>query len=773
MSSTTSPLTLQMLLASGGGVQQDPAIAAALPRLQMAQALMQNGVSDAPTNKYGALSRVGQALLGNYTFDQAQGGIQDILKQRQTSSANALNSFFGNAPPGNPQGNAPAGTPIPTSATAPTSSVAAFADKLGSSEAPNPQAVNGQGFSGQFQFGAGRLASDGLYTPAQGEDLKGNQWKGTFNIPGFPTVKTQADFLGNPAAQHAALALDVANTDHAIGQTPGADQFDQNGLRAVAHLGGLDGMKQFVASGGKSDPNDSNGTKLSDYYQKFSTGGAPAPAPTGQNAPQTSQSLMMMRQAMAYGAANPYDPNAQRIAAQMMDYAKTLGTLDTYNVDPVTHIQTNNRTGQQTPAAAPLPHYVPSPTGSIDTTGTHPPTYEPAPRVFTTQTGATGAVGSGGGITPIEASPTGIGGTGAENVVMRTLAELGPRIVAGDPTLTAQERAAYNTAATTYQGFKTATLPDTGALGRVPEHPLPPGMPPPVATAAPSAPPPGTQEAPSIPHTGPSIAPPVTPAMPPQGTGNPDVTSLTGGSRGPAVAQAATQSQIDNDSKAISEDQATAMKGHSALGATAAIRAVMPQVMTGPTADGRLLLARYATTLGIPGDQAQALIGTNPVQGELLQKKLFEIQTHALRLMGAREPGSVLNQFQQNFPNMASQPGTVDAMTRMMDMDQTYGEDDARGRQQYLNQQIQNVGQNRPYAGMGGYQQLDPRVYVGAGLASGGLPFATWSKGLSPEQQAEALKITARLYPDASALDANGVKHQIQRALPAQGAGGG
>ena len=39
------------------------------------------------------------------------------------------------------------------------------------------------------------------------------------------------DFLGNPAAQHAAFVAHVANIDQAINNTPGADKFDRNGLR--------------------------------------------------------------------------------------------------------------------------------------------------------------------------------------------------------------------------------------------------------------------------------------------------------------------------------------------------------------------------------------------------------------------------------------------------------------------------------------------------------------------------------------------------------------
>lgn len=393
--SLTSPLTLQALLASGGAAPADPAVAAALPRLQMAQAMMQQGLSDAPTTKWGGLSRVGQALLGGFTFNKANEGLQNILQQRQANSVNALSSFFGGS------GATPA-TGAGTTPTAPSAPpINTFAAQLAPAEGgANPGAVNDQGYSGQFQFGAGRLASTGQYTPAPGEDLKANQWKGTFSIPGFPDVKTHADFIASPAAQHAALGVDVSNTDKAIAATPGADKYDQNGLRAVAHLGGVDGMQKYIATEGKYNPADSNGTHLSDYYQRFSGAGAPSTAPqasTGQQAPQTAQSLDLMRKAMSYAAANPYDPMAQKNAAMMMDYAKTLSGLDAFKVDPRTGIQTNTRTGQEMPPAAPLPDYHPDPNNpGIMVSPGQKPVALPSPRIAQTPPGDTYAVGGGG-----------------------------------------------------------------------------------------------------------------------------------------------------------------------------------------------------------------------------------------------------------------------------------------------------------------------------------------------------------------------------------------
>ena len=149
---------------------------------------------------------------------------------------------------------------------------------LATSESGNdPTAVNAQGFAGTYQMGTGRLADLGMYKPAQGENPNSNSWQGTLSIPGYPQVKTLADFRNNPDAQDAAYGAHISNIDQTIAATPGASNYDQSGLEAVAHLGGVAGMQKFVATGGKYDPADANGTKLSDYYQRFS-GSAPASA---------------------------------------------------------------------------------------------------------------------------------------------------------------------------------------------------------------------------------------------------------------------------------------------------------------------------------------------------------------------------------------------------------------------------------------------------------------------------------------------------------------
>ena len=51
--------------------------------------------------------------------------------------------------------------------------------------------------------------------------------------------------------------------------------YDRDGLRAVAHLDGVGGMKQFVRTKGEYNPADELGTSLKSYYDKFSASWAP------------------------------------------------------------------------------------------------------------------------------------------------------------------------------------------------------------------------------------------------------------------------------------------------------------------------------------------------------------------------------------------------------------------------------------------------------------------------------------------------------------------
>ena len=83
---------------------------------------------------------------------------------------------------------------------------------------------------------------------------------------------SREDFRLDAALQDRVVKWHIKDIDRVIKEVDGeAKGFSKDGLRAVAHLGGNNGLKKFVKTGGKYNPSDELGTKLSDYYKRFST----------------------------------------------------------------------------------------------------------------------------------------------------------------------------------------------------------------------------------------------------------------------------------------------------------------------------------------------------------------------------------------------------------------------------------------------------------------------------------------------------------------------
>ena len=144
----------------------------------------------------------------------------------------------------------------------------------------DPTAMNEWGYAGLYQFGAPRLADLGVYIPGPDEGLEGwskrgtggTKWSGTFNIPGFPDVKTIDDFLASPAAQEAVFKIHRAKMDEEIEQLE-LDKYigtevrgvpvTRDGLYASIHLAGAAGTRRMLEGG--TPPKDANGTSALDY----------------------------------------------------------------------------------------------------------------------------------------------------------------------------------------------------------------------------------------------------------------------------------------------------------------------------------------------------------------------------------------------------------------------------------------------------------------------------------------------------------------------------
>ena len=133
-----------------------------------------------------------------------------------------------------------------------------FLDQLEASESSGKAdaeitITDGRRFVGKLQFGKARLQD---YQNATG------------------TTFTQDEFIKDTALQDRVATWHIANLDKAIDALgDDAADYDRDGLRAVAHLGGKSGMKKFVQSKGDYNPADELGTSLQSYYDKFAQRG--------------------------------------------------------------------------------------------------------------------------------------------------------------------------------------------------------------------------------------------------------------------------------------------------------------------------------------------------------------------------------------------------------------------------------------------------------------------------------------------------------------------
>ena len=130
----------------------------------------------------------------------------------------------------------------------------AFLDKIAMSESSGKTDAeitikDGRKFTGKYQLGEARLTD---YRRATKEKF------------------TTAQFKQDEALQDKVAAWHFSDIDKAIDKLGTAtNEYDRDGLKAVAHLGGIGGMKSFVRSKGEYNPKDQLNTSLQNYYDKF------------------------------------------------------------------------------------------------------------------------------------------------------------------------------------------------------------------------------------------------------------------------------------------------------------------------------------------------------------------------------------------------------------------------------------------------------------------------------------------------------------------------
>ena len=159
--------------------------------------------------------------------------------------------------------SAPTVAPSNSAGVAPTSLIQ---NESGGSWTAQNDAVGAGGARGHFgrlQFGQARLQE------AQAAGA-------------IPAGTTPQAFMQSPDLQRAAEAWHFRDIDGAIQQN-GFDRLvgraaingvpvTVEGLRAVAHLGGKEGMRKFVETQGRYNPRDENGTSLMDYFTRHGGG---------------------------------------------------------------------------------------------------------------------------------------------------------------------------------------------------------------------------------------------------------------------------------------------------------------------------------------------------------------------------------------------------------------------------------------------------------------------------------------------------------------------
>lgn len=135
--------------------------------------------------------------------------------------------------------------------------LAPFKEQMKSSESSgNYEVVNDKGYMGAYQFGDDRL-----------KDYK-KATKSAFSKDEFLNNEELQDKVFDWHVDDIRKYIARDGLDSWVGQTIKGVEVTEDGLVAVAHLGGKTGLKKFLESDGEYNPSDGN-TTLLDYLKKF------------------------------------------------------------------------------------------------------------------------------------------------------------------------------------------------------------------------------------------------------------------------------------------------------------------------------------------------------------------------------------------------------------------------------------------------------------------------------------------------------------------------
>lgn len=252
----------------------------------------------------GDYNKVGQALIGLGEIQEGAAiiGLGQKTEDRKLELEAYKNSPFSSGatigvPTGLPASTAPAGGG--------TSSL--IQDESGGRWTAQNDAVGAGGKVGHFgrlQFGQARLEE----AAAAGAIPPGTSPQQFMQSPELQKRAEQWHF--NDIDQ----SIKANGLDRMIGKSINGVPVTLEGMRAVAHLGGKQGLAKFMISGGKYNPADRNGTRLSDYFARHggetvpaptAVASAPLPPPQGVQVAETEADVQRLEQEQAARAAAP------------------------------------------------------------------------------------------------------------------------------------------------------------------------------------------------------------------------------------------------------------------------------------------------------------------------------------------------------------------------------------------------------------------------------------------------------------------------------------
>lgn len=409
--SLSSPLTLALL---GGST---PGLLPAMQHMSLAQAMLQQGTSDAPARPLQGLARIAQALYGVYGLRNADNEIQKLVGQGDNGMSQIQQIEGMGAQPASPTAAAPA-APAPQASAVPAA-IPRNQTQTAGMQANNPGNLMYAGqpdASGTIALPGGRSLAAFPDVPT-GVAANARQLMLNADQHGVQSVRQMVTrWVGDPKAD---LTSYIADTSKAIGADPDAPVNWHDPKVQTAFLqaqyphesaGGSTSLQPADVEAGVKLANTPHGTQYAQAGNVMTDAvpGAPAAQPAAPAGPQVGmdnpQVRRQMEQIYAYSllAAQhplPYDPVGNAARAMLEYHKQQMGVGNIVQLPDGTQLNLN--TGQHESAAAPQSHFVQTPTGFIDTTGLKPGTFAPSPRVFQTPAGDVGAVGPGGTITPI------------------------------------------------------------------------------------------------------------------------------------------------------------------------------------------------------------------------------------------------------------------------------------------------------------------------------------------------------------------------------------